>query len=182
MTDFHGDQAKKNIFFAKKIQNGQFFKMAIIPNYQFSKNFVKISWIGPWVSWIDWCSWLLLEAQDWCSLAHKKYKTRVIMASVWYISLEYIPNLCVQWSKVDSTTIFLFWNCQVQLSFWDGLLTSCSMMYCLFLLWISNQPASFPDDVRSLCLIMLQMELPSDNTATVADYFNWIEIASFKSR
>ena len=31
-------------------------------------------------------------------------------------------------------------------------------------------------------VIMLQMELPSDNTATVADYFNWIEIASFKSR
>lgn len=34
---------------------------------------------------------------------------------------------------------------------------------------------------RFSSLIMLQMELPSDNAPTVADYFNWIEIASFKS-
>ena len=144
-----------------------------------------------------------------------------IMAFVWYISLEYIPNLCFEWSKVDSTTIFLFWK--VQLSFWGGLLTSCCIeSSCVWRgCWSfvvraltkrrevaskriyrrprrnplirtiatrrtqisdATQPESYPHEVRSPCLIMLQMELPSDNTATVADYFNWIEIASFKSR
>jgi hypothetical protein len=48
-----GMKQKKNIFFDKKIQNGrlkkiEFFKIA---NSQFL--FVKISWIGPWVSRID---------------------------------------------------------------------------------------------------------------------------------
>ena len=40
MTDFHGDQAKKKFF--KIANNSQNF-------------FVKISWIGPWVSRINWC-------------------------------------------------------------------------------------------------------------------------------
>ena len=43
LTDFHGDEAKK-IFFEKKIQNGRLKQTAF---------FVKISWIGPWVSRID---------------------------------------------------------------------------------------------------------------------------------
>ena len=46
MTDFHGDEAKKNYFVAKKIQNGrlkktEFFKIA---NSQIF--FVKITLIG----------------------------------------------------------------------------------------------------------------------------------------
>ena len=81
MTDFHGDQAKRIFFFEKKIQNGQlkkakffkisnsqyfywdeakkFFSLKKNPKWPFfkianSQNFfVKISWIGPWVSRID---------------------------------------------------------------------------------------------------------------------------------
>jgi hypothetical protein len=51
LTNFHGDEAKKTFFF--KFQNGrlkktEFFKIA---NSQYF--FVKILWIGPWVSRID---------------------------------------------------------------------------------------------------------------------------------
>ena len=48
MTDFHGDQAKKNFFFMQKknlkwpiFQNGRFFKMAVFQNRQFSKFFCE---------------------------------------------------------------------------------------------------------------------------------------------
>ena len=41
----------------KKIQNGRFFKIAIFQNRQIS----KLSWIGSWVSRIDWCK------GHWCS-------------------------------------------------------------------------------------------------------------------
>jgi hypothetical protein len=37
----------------KKIQNGRFSKWLFFQNRQFSKCFVKISWIGPWVIRID---------------------------------------------------------------------------------------------------------------------------------
>ena len=55
MTDFYGDEAKKKKKLRKKFQNGRlkktdFFKMA---NSQ--KKFLKILWIGPMVSRIDWC-------------------------------------------------------------------------------------------------------------------------------
>jgi hypothetical protein len=54
VNDFHGDQAKKKFFFEKKkIPKWPFFKMAIFQNRQFSKYFVKISWIGPWIIRID---------------------------------------------------------------------------------------------------------------------------------
>ena len=44
---------QKNVFFWKKIQNGQ--KNLIFQLCQFSIFFMKISWIGPCVSRIDWC-------------------------------------------------------------------------------------------------------------------------------
>jgi hypothetical protein len=52
VTDFHGVQAKKKKI-SKKIQNGplkktEFFKITNSQNI-----FVKISWIGSWVSRID---------------------------------------------------------------------------------------------------------------------------------
>ena len=47
MTDFHGDQAKKIFFFfAKKIQNGRFFKMAVFQNSQFSKKKVSSKFLA----------------------------------------------------------------------------------------------------------------------------------------
>ena len=50
---FKKNKAKKKKNLKKKTQNGRFFKIAIFQNRQFSKLFVKISWIGPWVSRID---------------------------------------------------------------------------------------------------------------------------------
>jgi hypothetical protein len=41
---------KSNQFF---FQKWPFFKLAILKNRQFSKNVVKILWIGPWVGRID---------------------------------------------------------------------------------------------------------------------------------
>ena len=45
LTNFHGDE--------KKIQNGQLKKTEFLKIANSQKNFVKISWIGPWVSRID---------------------------------------------------------------------------------------------------------------------------------
>ena len=44
---------QKKIFFEKKIQNGRLKKTAIFnsPNSQYF--FMKISWIGPWVSRVE---------------------------------------------------------------------------------------------------------------------------------
>ena len=55
MTDFYWDEAKTFFFSEKKFQNGRFSKSPIL------KIFVKISWIGPWVSRINWCE------EHWCS-------------------------------------------------------------------------------------------------------------------
>jgi hypothetical protein len=52
VTDFHGNEAKKN-FFRKKSQNGRLKKTEFFKVTSSQKNFVKISWIGPWVSRID---------------------------------------------------------------------------------------------------------------------------------
>ena len=38
-TDFHKNEAKKNFFLKKKIQNGRFFKMAVFQNRQFLRFF-----------------------------------------------------------------------------------------------------------------------------------------------
>ena len=61
MTDFHRDQAKKLLFFLKKNPEWPIQKNWVFLNRQFQKNFVKISWIGPWVRRIDWCK------GHWCS-------------------------------------------------------------------------------------------------------------------
>ena len=53
MTDFHRDQAKQKLKIKNKngrLKKTEFFKIA---NSQYF--FVKILWIGPWVSRIDWC-------------------------------------------------------------------------------------------------------------------------------
>jgi hypothetical protein len=50
LADFHGDEAKKNIFLRKKFQNGRFSKWPFFKIANSSNFFVKISWIGPWVS------------------------------------------------------------------------------------------------------------------------------------
>ena len=52
---FMGMKQKKNFFFEKKIQNGRLKKTEF---FNFAKSWAisaKISWIGPWVSRIDWC-------------------------------------------------------------------------------------------------------------------------------
>ena len=54
LTDFHGDEANYFfVFLEKKIQNGRLKKTEIFnsPNSQYF--FMKISWIGSWVSRID---------------------------------------------------------------------------------------------------------------------------------
>ena len=52
MTNFHGDQRKKNLKWPNH-------KKWIFQNFQFSKCFCE-NWICPWVSRIDWCKGL------WC--------------------------------------------------------------------------------------------------------------------
>jgi hypothetical protein len=46
VTDFQGDKAKKK-------QNGRLKKTEFFKITNSQKKFVKISWIGPWVSRID---------------------------------------------------------------------------------------------------------------------------------
>ena len=59
---FSWESSKKRIFFwKKKIQNGGFSKWPFFKIDNSQKFFVKISWIGPWVSRIDWCE------GHWCS-------------------------------------------------------------------------------------------------------------------
>ena len=48
--------SKKNKFFLKKkIQNGRLKKTSFSSSTNSQYFFMKISWIGPWVSRIDWC-------------------------------------------------------------------------------------------------------------------------------
>ena len=62
---FSWGSSKKKIFFCKKkskmadFSKWPFFKIANSQNF-----FVKISWIGPWVSRINWCE------GHWCSLTY----------------------------------------------------------------------------------------------------------------
>ena len=48
----------------KKNQNGRLKKTEIFKTANSQKNFVKISWIGPWVSRVDWCK------GHWCGSTH----------------------------------------------------------------------------------------------------------------
>ena len=75
VTNFHGKQ--KNVFFSKKkIQNGRlkkrsFFKIA---NSQYF--FVKIYWIGPWVSRIEWCK------GHWCGSTYMALRLSDISSKI----------------------------------------------------------------------------------------------------
>ena len=53
LTDFHENKEKKIFFFEKQNSKWPTQKKCIFQNRQFSKFFMKISWIGPWVSRID---------------------------------------------------------------------------------------------------------------------------------
>jgi hypothetical protein len=48
-----GMKQKKNTFFEKEIQNGKLKKTEFFKITNSQKNFVKISWLGSWVSRID---------------------------------------------------------------------------------------------------------------------------------
>jgi hypothetical protein len=59
---FSQGSSKKIIFLLKKkIQNGRFNKTEFFKIANSQNVFVKISWIGPWISMIDWCK------GHWCS-------------------------------------------------------------------------------------------------------------------
>ena len=75
-----GKKAKKNIFFKKK-SKWPTQKNNVFQNRQFSIFFVKISWIGPWVSRIGWCkghwwslSYMVVRLFDISSKMAKKSK------------------------------------------------------------------------------------------------------------
>jgi len=89
LTCFHGNEAKQNIFLKKKNQNGplkktSFFKIA---NSQYF--FVKISWIGPCISRIDWCeghwcgsTYMAVRLSDISSKTRKNKKI-VLLGHFW---------------------------------------------------------------------------------------------------
>ena len=51
---FMGMRQKKIFFLKKKIQNGRLKKRSFFNSVNSQYFFVKISWIGPWVSRIEW--------------------------------------------------------------------------------------------------------------------------------
>jgi hypothetical protein len=53
VTDFDWDEANFFFFLIKKNQNGRIKKTEFFKIANSQKNFVKISWIGPWLSRID---------------------------------------------------------------------------------------------------------------------------------
>ena len=82
MTNFHGDEA---IFFflflQKKIQNGRLKKRSFFNSVNSQYFFVKISWIGPWVSRIEWCkghwgglTYVAVRLSNICSKTAKKHQ------------------------------------------------------------------------------------------------------------
>ena len=58
LTNFHGDEAKK-------IQNGRLKKRSFSISANSQYFFSKFSWMGPWVSRIDWCK------GNWCDSTYK---------------------------------------------------------------------------------------------------------------
>ena len=70
---------KKIFFFEKKIQNGRLKKRSFSSSANSQYFFMKISWIGPWVSRIDWCeghwygsTYMAVRLSDICSKTGKK--------------------------------------------------------------------------------------------------------------
>ena len=53
LTDFHGDEAKKNVFVFEKNQTGQLKKAEIFNSPNSQVFLAKILEIGPWVSTIN---------------------------------------------------------------------------------------------------------------------------------
>ena len=88
MTNFHGDQAKK-------IQNGRFSKWPFFKIANSQKIFVKISWIGPWVSRIDWCKGIDVAQPIWpwdCSKQPKTQKMHFVFFC--FIPMKICHKLC----------------------------------------------------------------------------------------
>ena len=101
---------QKNFFFLKKqIQNGRLKKRSFFNSVNSQYFFVKISWIRPWVSRIEWCE------GHWCSsmytavrLSDKSSETakKCIFGTFWLFlsfcrtasrpyTLSYINALCI---------------------------------------------------------------------------------------
>ena len=64
---------------SKKIQNGRLKKTSFSSSASSQYFFMKISWIGPWVSRIDWCeghwygsTYMAVRLSDICSKTGKK--------------------------------------------------------------------------------------------------------------
>ena len=133
LTDFNWNEAKKNFFFEKKIQNGRLKKTSFscFANSQYF--FMKFSWIGPWVSRIDWCGghWfgstnMVVRQPDISSKMPKKHKKCIFClflslcrtASPPY-RLSPINALCINhsWGFLGWTTTW--GNGRVFQSFWE---------------------------------------------------------------
>ena len=96
---FMGKKQKKNFFLEKKNQNGRlkksaFFKIANSQNF-----FVKISWIGPWVSRIDWCeghwfisTYMAVRLSDIRAKTGKKCNICVFRHSFWVGHFEFLKR------------------------------------------------------------------------------------------
>ena len=77
---FHWDEAKKNSKWpTQKIQNGRLKKNSFSSSANSQYFFMKFSWIGPWVSRIDWCeghwygsTYMAVRLSDICSKTGKK--------------------------------------------------------------------------------------------------------------
>ena len=72
---FSWEWSKKKKFKMADSKKSSFFKIANSQNF-----FAKISWIGPWVSRIDWCeghwcdlTYVVVRLSDICSKTGKKY-------------------------------------------------------------------------------------------------------------
>ena len=72
---------KKISFLKKKIQNGRLKKTSFFNSVNSQYFFVKISWIGPWASRIDWCkghwwgsTYMVVRLPDISSKMAKKHK------------------------------------------------------------------------------------------------------------
>ena len=55
LTNFHGNEAKEKKNLKKKFQNGRLKKRSFSISANSQYFFSKFSWMGPWVSRIDWC-------------------------------------------------------------------------------------------------------------------------------
>ena len=68
-----GKSKKKNFFSKKKIQNGRLKKTSFSSSANSQYFFMKISWIGPWISKIVWCKMhMVVRLSDISSKTGKK--------------------------------------------------------------------------------------------------------------